>query len=155
MNEIAAAAERTERLRQTTDVTEWAKEWVANAALMVARSNGDPLVLLDEGWMIGWFANYAQACNDLAYQQRAEKGVHPGTWHAFLHFFHMDCANASVHTGSPRFSPITFRLAEFIISEHGVRFAIEPDARLSQVLDALGKYREDLGREAEDSLETS
>jgi hypothetical protein len=144
-----------ERLRASSDVTLWAKEWVANAALILARTNNDSLALLDEGWMIGWFANYAQTVNDLAHQQRAAKGVHPGTWHAFLHFYYMDCANAAMHTGTPRFSPITFRLAEFIMAEHGVQFAITPDERLSQVFGSRGAYKEDRGREAEDSLETS
>lgn len=141
-----AAREMTERLRATTDVTVWAKEWVATAALIVARSNGDPLALLDEGWMIGWFANYAQAVNDELHQRRIKNGVHPGTWHAFLHFYYMDCANASMHTAQPRFSPITFRLAEFIMSEHSVQFAIDPDPRLSHVWTDVNKYEEDPGR---------
>jgi hypothetical protein len=144
-----------ERLMSTVDVTVWAKEWVANAALILARTNNDSLALLDEGWMIGWFANYAQAVNDQMHQRQREKGVHPGTWHAFLHFYYMDCANAAMHTGTPRFSPITFRLAEFIMQEYGVQFAITPDERLSQVFDSLGKYREDRGREAEDSLDSA
>lgn len=141
-----AAREMTERLRSTTDVTVWAKEWVSTAALILARSNNDSLALLDEGWMIGWFANYAQTVNDELHRQRIEKGVPVGTWQAFLHFYYADCANAAFHTAEPRFSPITFRLAEFIISEHGVRFAVEPDARLSQVLAHVGEYEEDTGR---------
>jgi hypothetical protein len=141
-----AAREMTEHLRQTTDVTEWAKAWVSTAALILARSNNDSLALLDEGWMIGWFANYAQTVNDQLHQQRIKDGVNIGTWQAFLHFYYADCANAAFHTAEPRFSPITFRLAEFIISEHGVRFAVEPDARLSQVLAHVGEYEEDTGR---------
>jgi hypothetical protein len=70
-----AAREQYERLHATTDVTVWAHEWVATAALMVAQSNGDPLVLLDEGWMIGWFANYAQAVNDQLHIDRARAAV--------------------------------------------------------------------------------
>jgi hypothetical protein len=65
-----AALAQYERLHATTDVTVWAREWVSTAALMVAQSNGDPLVLLDEGWMIGWFANYAQAVNDQMHIER-------------------------------------------------------------------------------------
>jgi hypothetical protein len=135
-----------ERLRSTTDVQVWAKDWVATAALMVARSNGDPLVLLDEGWMIGWFANYAQACNDAIYQRQVEQGVHPGTWHAFLYFYHLDSSNAAFHQAQPKFSPITFRLAEFLMQTYGVMFAISPDPRLSEVFEAIGQYEEDTGR---------
>jgi hypothetical protein len=150
-NQVASLAQY-ERLHATADVTVWAKEWVSTAALILARNNNDSLALLDEGWMIGWFANYAQAVNDLLHQQRVEKGVHPGTWHAFLYFYHLDCSNAAFHTADVRFSPITFRLAEFIMSEYSVVFAIQPDARLHEVFSALGKYEEDRGRAAEAPL---
>lgn len=32
------------------------------------------------------------------------------TFHAFLHFYHLDCANASIHLADVRFSPITVKL---------------------------------------------
>jgi len=44
-----------------TDAQIWASEWVAKAALILARTNNDSLALLDEGWMIGWFANAIEA----------------------------------------------------------------------------------------------
>ena len=47
----------TLRLHGTDDAMVWAKEWVATAAVMLARTNGNTLTLLDEGWMVGWFAN--------------------------------------------------------------------------------------------------
>lgn len=49
--------EATLRLHSTDDAMVWAKEWVGIAAVLLARSNGNPLTLLDEGWMVGWFAN--------------------------------------------------------------------------------------------------
>lgn len=48
--------ETTARLLATTDAQVWAKEWVATAAAIVAKS-GHWMDVLDEGWMIGWFAN--------------------------------------------------------------------------------------------------
>lgn len=147
-NEITEASERAERLRSTTDVTVWAKEWVATAAEMLARNNGDYLALLDEGWMIGWFANYAQACND----NLAQREVHLGTWHAFMYFYHLDSSNAAFHTAQPKFSPITFRLAEFVYDTY--KMAMHPtlpifirqDPTLNEVLSAKGRYPEDTGR---------
>lgn len=49
--------EATLRLHSTDDARVWAKVWVAIAREVLARSNGNPLTLLDEGWMVGWFAN--------------------------------------------------------------------------------------------------
>lgn len=59
MGEEETDGERLARLG--TDAQLWAKEWVALAASLLARSNGNPLTLLDEGWMISWFANAIMA----------------------------------------------------------------------------------------------
>ena len=42
-----------------TDGQAWAKQWIATAAEIVAR--GAWIDVLDEGWMIGWFANAIEA----------------------------------------------------------------------------------------------
>lgn len=143
----SASRAMEERLRSTTDVTVWAAEFCNTFdGWDVIRHGDDRVEVINEGTMIAWFANYAQTVNDQLHQQRIKNGVNIGTWQAFLHFYYADCANAAFHTAEPRFSPITFRLAEFIISEHGVQFAIDPDARLSQVLAHVGEYEEDPGR---------
>lgn len=150
---MSESTEQYERLHATTDVTEWAKEWVATAAEILARNNGDYLALLDEGWMIGWFANYAQACNDAL----RNRPLHLGTWHAFLYFYHLDHSNAAFHTSSVRYSPITFRLAEFINSltnpmtphptpPSGGALRLWDDHRLQAVTMDIGRYEEDPGR---------
>lgn len=59
MDEEETDGERLARLG--TDAQLWAKEWVALAASLLARSNSNPLTLLDEGWMISWFANAIMA----------------------------------------------------------------------------------------------
>lgn len=46
---------RTKRLYATTDAQVWAKEWCEVAREIVEADDGRALI--DEGWMIGWFAN--------------------------------------------------------------------------------------------------
>lgn len=45
--------EVTQRLYATTDAMVWAQEWCKIAREIQAR--GDEII--DEGWMVGWFAN--------------------------------------------------------------------------------------------------
>jgi hypothetical protein len=59
---------------------------------------------------------------------------------AFLHFFHMDNANAQMHVSDTRYSPITFRLAE------ALQDLIETTGELDEVLTHRGRYAEDPGR---------
>jgi hypothetical protein len=60
---------------------------------------------------------------------------------ALEHFFHMDKANASIHTADVRFSPITFRLAETLF-----RCGVHGHVAANEVLKARGQYEEDKGR---------
>lgn len=50
-------------LLSTTDAQEWASAWIATAAEVVART-GSFVDVLDEGWMIGWFANAIETGRD-------------------------------------------------------------------------------------------
>ena len=57
-------------LHSTDDAMVWAEVWVATARQMVDRE-GDWNVLLDEGWMVGWFANAMQVAIDYHDSRRA------------------------------------------------------------------------------------
>jgi hypothetical protein len=84
--------------------------------------------------------------------QRTEEPADPAEWvdshnnlymsaHlALLHFKHMDQANAQIHCGEVRYSPLTFRLAE-ALSATGWR----SDA-IADVMGHRGAYEEDKGR---------
>lgn len=58
--------------------------------------------------------------------------------HAFLHFYHLDRANASIHMAEVRFSPLTFSLA----AELGSWSSEE----VEEVHYHQGKYELDKGR---------
>lgn len=145
---IVISPPRTEHtLLATDDAQVWAAEFCRIFTGKVV--NGDTV---DEGLMVGWFANAIETGRSMG-QER--KPVHPGTWFAFLHFMHMDHANAAMHCASVRYSPITFRLAEFLWetyplsphpeqAEHLVHLRNDP--RLKQVLQHIGLYEEDAGR---------
>lgn len=64
---------------------------------------------------------------------------------AFLHFFHLDQANAHIHMAPVRFSPLTFRLAE-VLREWHREGLVSMASELKCVLDHLGRYEEDKGR---------
>lgn len=64
---------------------------------------------------------------------------------AFEYFYHMDKANACMHTASVRFSPITFRLAEILSAAHPMDEELTSYA-LVEVMTHRGKYVEDQGR---------
>jgi hypothetical protein len=69
--------------------------------------------------------------------------LHEILWFSFLHFFHLDQSNAPMHTAVVRYSPITFRLAEYLWRHFpGYR---NREALRSVILDS-GQYEEDLGR---------
>lgn len=51
---------RLERLYETTDAQVWAREWCAVARELEARGES----VIDEGWMIGWFANAIENAKD-------------------------------------------------------------------------------------------
>lgn len=56
-------ADLTLRLHSTTDARVWAQEWIKTARLVGVR-NQTFAALLDEGWMIGWFANAIEVGRD-------------------------------------------------------------------------------------------
>jgi hypothetical protein len=62
-------------------------------------------------------------------------------YYAFLHFYHMDKANAAVHMAEVKFSPITFALWEQASMEAEVY-----GPELDEVDKHLGKYELDKGR---------
>lgn len=60
---------RVQKLHSTTDAMVWAQEWC-----IVARKLeylGKPLI--DEGWMVGWFANAIMIGYDAGVRKEAEK----------------------------------------------------------------------------------
>lgn len=64
-------------------------------------------------------------------------------WHCFRQNYHLDYANAAVHTALVRFSPLTFRLAEYIWETFP---SYRSDERLHEVWLDRGEYEEDTGR---------
>jgi hypothetical protein len=67
---------------------------------------------------------------------------------AFTQNYHADKSNAAIHCSPVRFSPLTFRLAEILIREADSNVVLYT-AELAEVIEHLGKYREDAGRVAE------
>jgi hypothetical protein len=63
-------------------------------------------------------------------------------WWSFLHFAHLDHANAAVHCSPWRYSPITFNLAK-ALEDHIPR---GDDALLDDVIAHFGTYPPDRGR---------
>jgi hypothetical protein len=63
---------------------------------------------------------------------------------AFEYFYHMDAANAKVHCAPVKFSPITFRLHEYILSTWNEEEDITQE--LAVVREHLGTYDLDPGR---------
>lgn len=65
-------------------------------------------------------------------------------WQCFVHFVHLDLANASIHCAPVRYSPLTFRLAEHL---WGMAPSMRSDPILADVVNNhLGNYQEDAGR---------
>lgn len=60
------------------------------------------------------------------------------------HFANLDRANAAIHCGLVRYSPITFRLAEVL--NGGFDHAPGVRELLDDVVEHAGKYAEDKGR---------
>lgn len=68
----------------------------------------------------------------------------PGAVHeALRHFVHLDESNAAIHCGEVRYSPITFRLAEYL---DALDLADPDDPYMRRVLAHVGQYAEDTGR---------
>ena len=64
-------------------------------------------------------------------------------WYSFKHFYHLDQSNAPIHTSTVRYSPITFRTAEYLWNHFPSYQAIE---ELRTVILDTGQYEEDTGR---------
>lgn len=63
-------------LRQSTDAAVWAHEWCEVATEIVVAGNGREVI--DEGWMIGWFANAIETAKDHAITaERAARAGEP------------------------------------------------------------------------------
>jgi len=65
---------------------------------------------------------------------------------AFLHMYHMDCANAAIHCANVRFSPITFRLQEALSASEAGTLSSDVSFAWDVVKQANGQYPEDPGR---------
>ena len=65
-------------------------------------------------------------------------------YHAFLHFYYLDKSNAAIHLAPAKFSPIVFRLAEFLEDPLNNCRTMTPE--VAEVLQHLGKYPLDPGR---------
>lgn len=63
----------TKRLYATDDAKVWAEEWCKTATSIEAEGAGGSVI--DEGWMIGWFANAMETAKSLA-MRRMEIAVH-------------------------------------------------------------------------------
>lgn len=64
-------------------------------------------------------------------------------WQALRQNFHADTANAAIHCAPTRYSPLTFRIAEYLWNHFpSYRHTIE----LATVVADLGSYAEDPGR---------
>ena len=69
--------------------------------------------------------------------------LHDILWHCLRQNVHLDESNAAIHTAPVRYSPITFRLAEYLWNHFpSYRNRIE----LAAVAADLGSYDEDTGR---------
>lgn len=70
-------------------------------------------------------------------------------YQSFLHFYHLDHSNAAIHTGSVRYSPITFRLSE-ALKQKDVYIQVVHEGWSEHELIAVwkhaGQYPEDTGR---------
>jgi hypothetical protein len=62
----------------------------------------------------------------------------------FQYFYHMDKANACMHTAPVKFSPITFNLAVSLLDDWPKDEDITQE--LAEVRDHIGKYELDPGR---------
>ena len=69
--------------------------------------------------------------------------LHEILWFCFSQNYHADCSNASVHCATVRYSPITFRLAEYLWEQFP---NYQSNAALRAVWLARGEYPEDPGR---------
>jgi hypothetical protein len=66
---------------------------------------------------------------------------------AFQHFYHMDKANACMHCSPVRFSPITFRLLDSLMTDWSVDEDISQE--MAEVRSHVNQYALDQGRIAE------
>lgn len=122
----------------TEDAMVWAEEFVRIFTGKVVGPDWDGV---DEGLMVGWFANAMAIGEQFGIKRLMDNS--PVLW-CFEHFFHMDKANACMHCAPVRFSPITFRLAEFLNKGYPAMFVESHD--LNEVLHHSGMYEEDAGR---------
>jgi hypothetical protein len=69
-----------------------------------------------------------------------EDKINTSLMNAFEYFYHMDQANAKIHLGECKFSPITFQLAKDLYEADNV------NVRVLLVRSHVDKYEMDMGR---------
>jgi hypothetical protein len=132
------APPRGHTLLDTDDAMLWAEEFCrifVGKVVTTEESEG-----ADVGLMVSWFANAIETGRRFG----MESLNCDGPFWAFTHFYNMDKANAAMHCAPVRFSPITFRLAEFLRSTMPLLSLHSPE--YVEVMDHLGRYPEDSGR---------
>jgi hypothetical protein len=122
------------------DAMVWAEEFCRIFKGYTITDSATMTLDIDEGNMVGWFANAMARGEQTALERLSEDGP----YHAFLHFYHLDKSNAAFHCANVRFSPVTFRLAEHLRDAHHME-ALTSD-ELAHVLMELHTYEEDRGR---------
>ena len=69
--------------------------------------------------------------------------LHNILWHCFRQNVHLDESNAAVHCAPVRYSPITFRLTEYLWNHFP---SYRSQVEVARVAADLGSYAEDPGR---------
>jgi hypothetical protein len=127
-------------LMDSDDAMIWAQEFCRIFDGFIVGTVDQPDKLIDEGTMVGWFANAMVKGEQFAIKRIPTEGP----WYAFLHLYYMDKANAAVHCAPVWFSPVTFRLAEHLFTTNNVDVLLSDE--FGEVHAALGAYEEDKGR---------
>jgi hypothetical protein len=135
------APPRGHTLLDTDDAMLWAEEFVRIfTGQTVGGEHGEISRAVDVGLMVSWFANAIETGKRFG----MESLNCDGPFWAFTHFYNMDKGNAAMHCAPVRFSPITFRLAEFLRDTMPLLSLHSPE--YNEVMDHLGRYPEDNGR---------
>jgi len=69
--------------------------------------------------------------------------LHEVLWHCLRQNVHLDESNAAVHTAPVRYSPLTFRIAEYLWNHFP---SYRSQVELAKVAADWGSYNEDPGR---------
>jgi hypothetical protein len=69
--------------------------------------------------------------------------LHEVLWHCLRQNVHLDESNAAIHTAPVRYSPLTFRIAEYLWNHFP---SYRSQVELAKVAADIGSYNEDPGR---------